>query len=82
MSQLNLKITIKTTGTHRASLQRESFSAKRKNDYCRAVNIRHNFFINRVVPDWNKLTNHVNTAPSTNSFKARLNERNNMVTKV
>ena len=68
------------TGTRGASLQSESFCAKRKNDLCRAVNVRHNFFINRVVPDWNKLPNHVKTAPSTNSFKARLDERNNMAT--
>ena len=78
MIQLNGKITIKNTS--RASLQRESFSARRKDDYCRAVNERHNFLIYRVVPDWNKLTNPVKTAPLINSFKARLDERNNMTT--
>ena len=37
-------------------------------------NIRHNFFNNRVAPIWNRLPNHVTSAPYVNSFKARLDD--------
>ena len=69
----NLKIEM---GDRWANLQRESFSSKRKNDFCSAVNLRHNFYSNRVVPNWNRLSHHVTSAPSINSFKARLDKRN------
>ena len=62
--------------SRKPNLQRESFSSKRKNDFCRAVNLRHNFYSNRVVPNWNRLSHHVTSAPSINSFKARLDKRN------
>ena len=67
-------------GTRRANIQRESFSSKRRNDFCRAVNVRHNFFINRMVLDWNKLPHQVTSSPSTNSFNAKLDKRNNAAT--
>ena len=35
-------------------------------------NLRHNFFNNRIAPIWNKLPDYVISAPSVNSFKARL----------
>ena len=37
-------------------------------------NIRHNFFNNRVAPIWNGLPDYVTSAPSVNSFKARLDD--------
>ena len=57
-------------GTRRENIQRESFNSKSRNDVCRAVKVRRKFFINRVVPDWNKLPYQVTSAPSTHSFKA------------
>ena len=66
--------------TRRQNLRRESFSAQRSNDFCRAVNLRHNFYSNRVVPDWNKLPQSVISAPSINSFKARLDMKNEKAT--
>ena len=53
-------------------LVRENFSSKLSNDFAAQVSLRHNFFSNRVVPVWNALPNSVVSAPSLNSFKARL----------
>jgi len=38
------------------------------------LNIRRNFFSQRVINDWNRLTSHVVEAPSVNSFKNRLDD--------
>ena len=37
-------------------LKRESFPSKKVNDFGRFVSARHNFFLNRVTENWNKLT--------------------------
>jgi len=37
-----------------------------------AFNPRHNFFLNRVAPSWNKLNSETVHAVSVNSFKARI----------
>ena len=58
--------------SRKQNLKRESFSSKRSNDFCREVSVRHNFFINRVIPDWNNMPSKIVSAPSINSFKARL----------
>jgi hypothetical protein len=58
--------------SRKQNLKRESFSSKRSNDFCREVSVRHNFFINRVIPDWNNIPSKLVSAPSINSFKARL----------
>ena len=36
------------------------------------LNIRGNYFSNRVVDQWNELTEHTVKAPTLNSFKSRL----------
>ena len=54
--------------TRKPNLQREIFSSKRKNEFCRVVKLRHKFYSNRVVPDLNRLLHHVTSAPSINSF--------------
>ena len=51
-------------------LARESFNSKIKNDFSSAVSTRHHFFLNRVVLDWNKLPENVN------SFKVALDRFN------
>ena len=60
-------------------VQSEAGVATRGNElrYMREIangNVRHNFFNNRVAPIWNRLPNHVTSAPSVNSFKARLDD--------
>ena len=40
-------------------LQRQVFSSKTKNDFGSAVDSRHNFFSNKVVPFWNDLPDKV-----------------------
>ena len=37
-------------------------------------NVRKNFFVNRVVHEWNELPSDVKEAPSTNAFKNRYDE--------
>ena len=53
-------------------LQRQDFRSRIKNDFGGAVESRHNFFSNRVVPLWNGLPDDVVRAPNLNGFKARL----------
>ena len=38
------------------------------------LNVRRNFFTQRVINDWNRLPSHVVEAPSVNSFKNRLDD--------
>ena len=40
--------------------------------YTNRVNVRKNFFTQRVVNGWNRLISHVVEAPSVNAFKNRL----------
>ena len=61
--------------SRKQNLRRESFSSKRSNDLCRGVSVRHNFFIYRVIPDWNNMPSKKVSAPSINFFKARLDIR-------
>jgi len=56
------------------SIQRESFPSRNKNDFCHFVNVRHEFFTNRVSEFWNKLPNSVVNASTMNTFKARHDE--------
>ena len=54
------------------NLRWESFSSKRSNDFFREVGVRHNLYINRIIPDWNNMSSKIVSDPSINSFKARL----------
>jgi hypothetical protein len=47
-------------------------SQKLSREVIKSCDQRHHFFSNRVVPYWNNLPEHVVSASSTNSFKARL----------
>ena len=53
-------------------LIRETFPSRSRNDFGHSVTLRHEFFTNRVVGSWNSLPNFVVSAPSLNSFKARI----------
>ena len=53
------------------SVRREAFPSSNANNFCHFVNVRHEFFLNRVSEYWNKLPNDVVSAPTLNSFKAR-----------
>lgn len=53
-------------------LRREAFASRTRNDHGHFVSVRHEFFLNRVVEHWNRLSNYVIHAPSLNSFKARI----------
>ena len=53
-------------------LVRESFPSKKKNDFASSVSIRHDFFLNRVVPDWIKLPESVIKSKTVAGFKAAL----------
>ena len=55
-------------------LMRELFPSKTRNDFCHHVSVRHEFYLNRVVDDWNRLSNSIIQAPTLNSFKARLDD--------
>jgi len=70
---------IHTTATHlRAAtnnplrLHRQQFPSRDRNDFCHFVAVRHEFFLNRVVDDWNSLTKTQVLAPNTDRFKASL----------
>ena len=69
-----------TSNTRAASnnsfrLRRETFPTKDQNSFGHFTSVRHNFFLNRVTEDWNKLTNSLIQAVSLNSFKAGLDSR-------
>lgn len=53
-------------------LVRERFPARACNDFGHFVSVRHEFFLNRTVERWNRLTSLQVSAPSINSFKARI----------
>ncbi len=53
-------------------LVREWFPARACNDFGHFVSVRHEFFLNRTVERWNCLTRSQVSAPSLNSFKARI----------
>ena len=57
---------------HEEIAKRQDFRSRIKNDFGGAVESRHNFFSNRVVPLWNGLPDDVVRAPNLNGFKARL----------
>jgi hypothetical protein len=65
--------TVTTRGNSR-KMRRQVFPARLRNDRCAAVDARHNFLTNRVVPDWNKLPEEAVGARSLNIFKARYDE--------
>jgi hypothetical protein len=77
------------TGPHRAPqsqtrlavknelcLRREKFDTKLQNDHGHFVTTRHEFFLNRVTVNWNKLSNTEVNAASVNAFKARIDSVN------
>ena len=53
-------------------LLRENFPSRACNDFRHFVSVRHEFFVNRVVDRWNKLSNFQILAPNLDSFKARI----------
>ncbi len=65
--------TVTTRGNSRI-MRRQVFPARLRNGRCAAVDARHNFLTNRVVPDWNKLPEEAVGARSLNIFKARYDE--------
>ena len=54
------------------SLIKEYMKSAKINDFRHFVGVRYEYFTNSVVEHWNKLSNHVVTAPNLNTFKARL----------
>ena len=59
-------------GNHR--MKRQMFGSRQMNDHSAAVSTRLNFFLNRIIPYWNKLPVEVVAARSVNSFKAKLDK--------
>ena len=59
---------------NRQRLRTETFKTKLRNNFERSVKQRHYFFINRVVPRWNKLSETVVSDPSLVVFKSVLDE--------
>ena len=53
-------------------LVREIFPTRMQNDFSHSVTVRHEFYLNRVVGHWNNLVSSQISAPSLNSFKARI----------
>ena len=53
-------------------LVREHVTGRAANDFCHFVTLKDNFFLTRVCQSWNELSDTDVTAPSLNSFKARL----------
>ena len=53
-------------------MRTDGFKARQANDFCHFVNVRHNFFLNRVTRHWNKLNDSQILATSVNSFKSRI----------
>ena len=41
-------------------------------------NIRHNFFLNIIIPVWNKLTENIKHAKKINSYKSLLDKQKSM----
>ena len=60
--------------TNNKRLLRESYPTANENNFCHFMNVRHNFFLNRVTFDWNRLTNSQVNAISVNSFKAKVDD--------
>jgi len=54
------------------ALRRETFPSRVPGDPGRFVEVRHEFFLNRVSVGWNELSDSQVLAPSVNSFKSRL----------
>jgi len=54
------------------SLSKEYMKSAKINDFRHFAGVRYEYFTNSVVEHWNKLPNHVVTAPNLNVFKARL----------
>jgi hypothetical protein len=75
---LNLRKNVEISGPaantrgNSLNMRRESFSSKIRNSFCSWATIRDNFFVNRVVQNWNSLPNSIVTSPSLNSFKSAL----------
>jgi hypothetical protein len=64
----------RSAGNNNSRMARESFPSRLRNDFCRHVSVRHEFFLNRVVGDWNRLSNNQISAPTSNVFKSRISE--------
>ena len=62
----------RATEANNKRLLRESFPAANQNNFCHFTNVRHNFFLNRITYDWNRLNNSQVNAISVNSFKAKV----------
>ena len=58
-----------STRGHKMKIDRESFSSQLRNDHAASVNVRHNFFRNRVTPLWNALPNQTVLSLSLKKFK-------------
>jgi hypothetical protein len=55
-------------------IMREYFPSRSCNDFCRYVSVRYEFFLNRVVGDWNRLSNDQISSQTSNVFKSRISE--------
>jgi len=60
--------------TNEKRLVRETFPASQQNSFCHFTNVRHDFFLNRVSVEWNKLSNTQINAICVNSFKAMIDK--------
>jgi hypothetical protein len=56
-------------------MRTDGFKARQANDYCHFVTVRHNFFLNRVTKQWNRLNDSQILASSVNGFKSRIDSR-------
>ena len=73
-SGMELEGPIKGVRGNSLRIQRESFKSRNSNNFSHSVTVRHNFFLNRVAPIWNKLPEHVVSSPSLNSLKSSLDK--------
>ena len=64
-----------STRGHKMKIDRESFSSQLSNDHAASVNVRHNFFRNRVTPLWNALPNQTVLSPSLEKFKVEYDRK-------
>ena len=66
------KLRSRVATSHSKRLKREVFPSKDCDDFCHFVNVRYEFFFNRVTGHWNELTNLNVNAKNINSFKTGL----------
>ena len=71
-SEIRLEGSIKGVCGNSLRIQRESFKSRNSNQLSHSMIVRHNFFLYRVAPIWNKLPKHIVFSPSLNSLESSL----------